>query len=104
MPHRTFRDSRGEEWQAWDVHPSAAERRASERRKGARPSVDRRKRREVRVVLEPELRDGWLAFKSSHERRRLAPIPENWTELPDHALAALVQRAERLMKSRRLIE
>ena len=39
------------------------------------------------------LRDGWLTFQCGVERRRLTPIPEGWTSLPDETLRALSTRA-----------
>lgn len=36
---------------------------------------------------------GWLSFDSGTETRRLAPIPENWTTLPDDELRRLCQQA-----------
>jgi hypothetical protein len=40
--------------------------------------------------LPEEYREGWLAFESAHgEKRRLAPIPEDWESLSDKELAAL---------------
>ena len=38
--------------------------------------------------------EGWLVFKSDHERRRLAPIPANWETLRGPELRALWERAE----------
>ena len=54
MPIRHFTDSDGVEWQAWNVTPAAAN------------------------YVRPDLRHGWLTFKSSTECRRLAPAPSNW--------------------------
>jgi hypothetical protein len=44
--------------------------------------------------LPTELRDGWLAFKSAGESRRLAPIPTSWVALADQDLALLVRTAK----------
>jgi len=44
---------------------------------------------DIRVHLSPELGNGWLAFEGPHERRRLFPIPPNWTGLDDSMLEAL---------------
>ena len=39
------------------------------------------------LLPHPERRSGWLLFESEHgDRRRLAPVPENWRELPSPAL------------------
>lgn len=70
MPHREFLDSQGRRWEVWEVHP----------------------RVEARPVL-PELAEGWLAFESSWEKRRLAPIPRGWLDFPAEALQKLCQKA-----------
>jgi hypothetical protein len=41
------------------------------------------------MVLPEEFRDGWLVFECDSERRRLAPIPEDWEELADEELERL---------------
>ena len=46
------------------------------------------------LLPHPERRQGWLLFESEHgERRRLAPIPENWRALPAILLEQHLQRA-----------
>jgi len=45
------------------------------------------------VVREP-YRQGWLAFTSSTETRRLAPIPEGWLTASEAELVVLCKRAE----------
>jgi hypothetical protein len=105
MAHRTFRDDSGREWDAWEVVPTAVERRISRRMlASSASSKERRQVADARVVVPPELQKGWLAFQSGTERRRLAPIPEGWSELSDTELIALLQRAERRSRARRLIE
>ena len=71
MTHREF-FLQGERWEVWEVRPG-----------------ERGEPREVR----PELAAGWLAFGSSTENRRLAPIPPGWTELPSEALGELCEKA-----------
>ena len=44
--------------------------------------------------IDPELRDGWLCFDQSDERRRLGPIPNDWQELPDIDLDCVWTRAK----------
>jgi hypothetical protein len=56
------------------------------------------------MAVDPQLAGGWIAFQSREERRRLAPIPEGWTQLTDAELARLAERAESLGKPRRLLE
>jgi hypothetical protein len=72
VPHRDFIDSRGEHWEVFDVRP----RQGSEAR-----------------AVRPELSEGWLTFESRTEKRRLAPIPTDWQELPPETLADLCERA-----------
>ena len=105
MAHRTFRDEQGREWEAWEVVPTAVERRMA-RDGGRRPATkkDRRKGQETRVLVPDELQRGWLAFQSGLERRRLAPIPDDWAEMTVDELAELLDRAERRARARRLIE
>jgi hypothetical protein len=113
-PHRTFRDDAARLWNAWDVVPSWGERRAAERRvePGAPPAaladrrrVERRKRGGIRISLPPRLSRGWIAFECGDERRRVAPIPSGWDQLPESALVELWDSAELLPPRRkRLIE
>ncbi len=70
--HREFRDTEGERWEVWETHP---------RRRG---DPDR---------IAAELAGGWLAFESAKEKRRLAPIPDDWKTLSDEELAALCATA-----------
>ena len=72
--HREFDDTRGVRWIVFAVYPSSA--------------------RVARAGLRPQFQEGWLAFDSGVETRRLAPIPSDWIELPDHALEDACQRAE----------
>jgi hypothetical protein len=50
------------------------------------------------------LANGWLAFESNAERRRLAPIPAAWHLMPEERLRALWRTAEALPPRRRLVE
>lgn len=105
MSHRTFRDSAGVEWQAWEVHPTLAERREVRQRRGKkRTTGERRIREQPRVTVHDNLRHGWLAFRSDAERRRRAPIPPHWNDLSDAQLDDLLCQCERLSDVRRLIE
>jgi hypothetical protein len=92
MPHRSFVDDTGRQWDAWNVTPEKVERRTS------KPSVklpfpDRRKTSEVRVKIGTALARGWLCFETSGEKRRLSPIPPGWDSLSDNELAALCKQA-----------
>ena len=71
MALREFIDKRGVKWKAWDISPD---------------SVHPVTRLEFVVG---EFQDGWLAFESAHERRRVADYPGNWMELPDADLEEL---------------
>jgi hypothetical protein len=87
MAYRTFIDSDGVEWQAWDVLPRAVDRRIANRRVSREHVVfaDRRRadRRQVDgrwTPLTSGLRDGWLCFDHDGNRRRLTPIPPDWED------------------------
>lgn len=103
MSYRTFADDSGRSWEVWDVRPERVERRDGERRHERptpwtglerRVADDRRKTSEVRLRLSHLLAEGWLVFKSDHERRRLSPIPANWETLRAREIRALWERAE----------
>ena len=94
MSYRRFNDSKGDSWEAWEVHPTAVERRVNaDRRATPRDDPDRRKHSEFRLVIPGELSGGWLAVQGSTARVRLAPIPDGWMHLSDLELVALVARA-----------
>ncbi len=97
MAHRAFQDRLGRTWDVWEVRPTAIERRLNgDRRHHPRATPERRQRTEARVVVPNDLSRGWLAFDAGSERRRLAPIPEDWLNLPDAQLEMLAERATRL--------
>lgn len=88
---RSIVDSRGMHWEIWEVNPTDLgrfiyDRRALERTNGDNPAPDI-------LPVHPELRDGWLCFQSPVERRRFAPIPPGWRELPDSVLRVMVDVA-----------
>ena len=94
MSHRTFVDDKGRSWEVWEVHPEIVERRLNEdRRRAPRGTPDRRQHVDIRFRMAPELRHGWLAFQCGVERRRLAPIPAEWSTLSDADLARLARSA-----------
>jgi hypothetical protein len=71
---RHFRDKAGVEWQVFlTARGSDAVSRGQ--------------------FLPEAYREGWLVFESAQEKRRLAPVPENWESLPNEALAALCEKA-----------
>ena len=84
----------------WEVYPSAVEQRMS----GEYPAVPdgdgpARQKREVRIRVPSALQDGWLAFQSGKDRRRLTPIPERWVTLDDEDLVRLLARADPLTEN-----
>src|SRR4051794_36813213 len=103
MGYRVFRDSQGAEWQAWDVVPQLTERREVERRISAAPveHADRRTAQDRRVIkgrrpmLTAGLEGGWLCFENEREKRRLTPIPADWTRCSKAELERYLQMAKR---------
>jgi hypothetical protein len=101
-PHRTFKDRVGKTWDVWQVHPSAAERRFSQRRvhdEDRTDSIERRSGRDRRESENPtppepkrhatvaaEFTYGWLCFETAGEKRRLAPVPEGWERADDETI------------------
>lgn len=97
MTHRKIKDGTGKSWDVWEVYPSAVEQRMS----GEHPAVHDGnggppERREVRIRVPAALEAGWLAFQAGTDRRRLAPIPDQWSTLSDEQLLHLLGRADRL--------
>jgi len=65
---REIVDARGQRWRVWETTPSRAEGLGG-------------------------FGGGWLTFDDGTERRRLAPVPENWERLSDVRLALLLRAA-----------
>lgn len=103
MSHRSFIDSSGRSWDVWSVQPENIERR-EDAQSGAAPPVERRRRREYRVPLGRKWANGWLAFETKGERRRLAPIPTNWLDLEREALDELCRAAMPIPHAGRLLK
>lgn len=103
MAYRIFTDSRGTEWQTWDVMPRLAERRVADRRSrlGQPPQVDQRSRADRRVQTSPRatlasgLESGWLCFEALDEKRRLTPIPPDWWRCAEERLEQYCTQATR---------
>jgi hypothetical protein len=101
MALRTFLDSAGNEWQAFDVVPRADERRRLDRRSpeerratdSNRRDGDRRLTVGGRSLLASGVADGWLCFERNGDRRRLCPIPVGWLHCPDADLDGYCQSA-----------
>jgi hypothetical protein len=75
MGLREFVDDRGVAWKVWDVraetmHPKTA----------------------AELFL-GDYQEGWLAFESATERRRLAQFPDDWDRAPRERLLALLAAA-----------
>lgn len=71
---RHFRDKAGVEWEVF-----LTARRSDAVSRGQ--------------FLPEAYREGWLVFDSSHEKRRLAPVPADWETLSNEALAELCAKA-----------
>ena len=106
MAYRSFKDSTGADWHAWDVVPQLAERRVDDRRHGRQtiPFRDRRhsERRLVvsrRAVMGSGLSGGWLCFERASEKRRLSPIPPDWARCPDPRLEEYCRMARPVRRS-----
>ena len=109
MPYRTFQDSAGGEWQVWDVVPRLTERRLdqSDRRVDITPIAFADRRREERrlsnshrAVLRGAYAHGWLCFDNGEAKKRLSPIPTDWTTCDDHTLEAYLRAADAVKPSR----
>lgn len=103
MPYRTFEDSTGGEWQVWDVVPRLTERRMadSDRRVAITPVAFADRRRDERrltlvhrAVLRGAFAHGWLCFDNGEDKRRLSPIPGDWTTCGDDTLETYLRSAE----------
>jgi hypothetical protein len=79
--HRVFDDQHGIRWNAFAVYPTQTAKAKS--------------------TLPEQYRTGWLSFNSITETRRVAPIPERWTDLPDDTLRQLCETAEVARRSSR---
>jgi hypothetical protein len=106
MGYRSFKDSTGVEWEAWDVVPQLAERRIEDRRQSrqAIPFRDRRRSerrivRSRRAVMASGLTGGWLCFDGGAEKRRLSPIPKDWARCADSQLEEYCRMARPVRRS-----
>lgn len=110
MSFRTFMDTSGVEWHAFDVVPRSDDRRhydrrgiaerddsLSERMRGPtrksaqtsasdRRDTDRRITVDAGISVQKAVAGGWLCFECDGERRRLAPIPSDWMQCSDAQL------------------
>jgi hypothetical protein len=112
---RVFRDQGGIGWVVVDVMPDTGNRRGGVDRRAAlapevvierRRSPERRVRVRPRVLLGSDLEGGWLYFQrdaagtagTAGVKRRLAPIPPGWEQLPEPELVALLGRARQVTR------
>jgi hypothetical protein len=104
MSLRTFTDSTGREWEAYDVVPRAEERRHYDRRRLDDPKAeaeeegsDERRDGDRRLTVGGSehitAKAGWLCFESHDERRRLTPIPDDWTRCDEAKLETYLREA-----------
>lgn len=100
MSLRTFTDSNGQEWEVYDVIPRSDERRRYDRRSGeikldddAEDRRDGDRRLTVGGAEQLASKAGWLCFESHDERRRLTPIPEDWTRCDEAKLESYCREA-----------
>lgn len=105
MPYRTFDDSTGMEWQVWDIVPRLTERRLGEqdRRSEIVPIAFADRRRDERrmssfrrAVLRGAYAHGWLCFDNGEDKRRLSPIPPDWTTCSEADLETYLGSADRV--------
>lgn len=61
-------------------------------------------KRDNRIIVADNLQAGWLAFQCEHEKRRLAPVPEQWNALDDDFVVQLLEQAETVHYRSRLLE
>jgi hypothetical protein len=76
MPHRRIVDREEQVWDVWEVRTIAVSPR--------------------RILVQPDLQQGWLAFQCGEQRRRLAPLPPGWDEMSDRALLGLMDQANEI--------
>ncbi|MDB4880705.1 MAG: hypothetical protein JWL60_2151 [Gemmatimonadetes bacterium] len=87
---RQIRDASGEVWIVWQVTDPVPPRRDLD----TEPvSISWVRQRSALPALQPGYSDGWLAFKSATERRRLSPFPRGWAWRSEEELLELLQRA-----------
>ena len=101
MAHRKVTDQFGHEWDVWEVNPTSIDRRAR-----AEPRIVERRGANIGYAgrVHDRLRNGWLAFQSTHEKRRLSPVPPGWETLSDDEILTLLERAVKATRPPGLIE
>jgi len=56
------------------------------------------------MVMDEQWANGWLAFKTRGEKRRLAPVPDDWLTADETRLEDLCTAAVVVQAPRRLVE
>jgi hypothetical protein len=74
---RSFTDANGATWDVWETKP------------------------DYPLLVDREFAGGWLTFASGDERRRLAPIPDNWTSADTERLERMCRTATPSLRRRR---
>ena len=97
MPHRQFLDASGTLWTVWDVHPSRVQHELDLARAARHGQAAPSSPRPI-LRLDGPFAAGWLCFESGHGKRRLAPIPTGWDQLPVEHLAMLCDTAASVRK------
>lgn len=88
---RQFRDAAGAEWVVWEVIPVNAS--LLERRGISPAGAEKYAGPDRRGEGSRTLKEGWLAFESEGQKRRLAPVPPGWQACPEDDLRVLLARA-----------
>ena len=111
MSLRSFTDSAGNEWQAFDVVPRSQERRRYERRaSGETPRSEIEERRDIdrRLTVGSAAivsgTEGWLCFERGSDRRRLSPIPDDWRRCNDAQLESYCRAARPVRRNSASLE
>jgi hypothetical protein len=88
MTIRQFADNDGRVWEVWETRPARTQLSAAlrERLRSLHNSP-------TASGIMQGLEHGWLTFRSGVEKRRLAPIPENWDHARDEQLGRWCRRA-----------
>lgn len=89
MPYREFLDPDGLVWNVWDVVPTLVDGLLETDRRAARAPESR----PSHAPLEQSLSQGWLCFQHGEQKRRFAPIPDDWEQLPVQSLQTLLSAA-----------
>jgi hypothetical protein len=58
----------------------------------------------TRAVLRGSYAHGWLCFDNGSDKKRLSPIPGDWTACDEHTLEAYLRAADAVKASRMAID